>query len=122
MTLDAVRQAERVYRTKGNLDRQQKVDEVISMHEWQVFSNRHLATLTGLRPAFVNELTGKTDRTGGTMNPKRLGTVAEVIVARGNGEDVKERVRELSADGFSGTMIARLTGIPGATVARWVRG
>lgn len=120
MTPDAIRQAHHLYATKDRLSRQQLVDEVVSQAEWDVWSNRHLATLSGLRPAFVNELTGKRDKTGGTINPSRLGDLADVAAARNRGEDVRARVAELAGDGFSSTMIARLTGIPVSSIGRWI--
>lgn len=119
MSIEAVNQADRLYRAKDRLSRQQLVDEVVSQAEWGVWGNKHLATLSGLRPAFVSELTGKPDRTSGSMNPDRLGSVAQLIGAKNRGEDVKEYAIGLLEDGFTTTLLARLTGIPQSTLARW---
>lgn len=115
-----LRRAHYIHAHQDNMTRQQRVDAAVELGEWGVFSNRHVSTLTGLRPAFVNELVPKSNKTGGTMNPKRLTDLAEVAEARNRGEDVRERVAELAGDGFSSTMIARLTGIPVSSIGRWI--
>lgn len=120
MNPTALYRAHYIHQHHPTMDRQARVDAAIELAEYGVFSNRHVSELTGLRPAFVNELTGKTDRTGGTMNPQRLGDLADVAEARNRGEDVRARIAELAEDGFSSTTIARLTGIPVSSIGRWI--
>ena len=117
--IDALHQAHYAFTHRDTMDRQARVDAAVELGEWGVWSNRHVATLTGLRPAFVNELTGKRDKSGGNMNPERLGDVIEVAEARARGEEVKDRVVALLGEGFSSGMLARLTGVPQSTIARW---
>ena len=117
--MNVLHRAHYVNTHRNTMSRQDRVDAVVELAEWGVFSNRHLALISGLRPAFVNELTGKTDKTGGTINPARLGDLANAVDARNRGEDVRKRVADLLADGFSTTMVARLTGWSASTVGRW---
>jgi hypothetical protein len=95
------------------LRRQIRFDDARSLGEYHVFSNRNIALIVGLDPAVVGKITGKTDRTGGKLNPETLPLLLDA--AKAWAYDRTILVSNLTAVvklGTSWGMACRLTGIP----------
>lgn len=118
--LDALQQAANYYERRAFLSKEDKYNAIVALAEWHLFSNRQIASFIGASAATVNGVTGKTLRTGGRLKPQALRPVIEVIHMRVRGEIDKPLVRAAVKSGVSVNMLAKLTGIPQRTVARWV--
>lgn len=117
-TLAALKEARDVHSRRGGLDRQQKADAAVSLAEWGIYSNRHIAKFVGLAPATVNGLVPKTERTGGRLEPEALQPTIDVLLMRIRGEVDNDKVRVAIAAGVSVNFLAKLAGIPQRTLAR----
>lgn len=117
----AVKEALDLYRCHENLNREGKVNAAMSLMEWGVFSNRHIASFSGLSPSYVNGLSKKGDHSGGRLDPEALPLVIDLIHAANRGEHSYRAVAKALDAGISGHMLARLTGRPQSTLARQAR-
>jgi hypothetical protein len=117
--LEAVRQAKYHFEHKANYTKQTRIDAVIELAEWLLFSNRQIASFTGMRSHEVAAYTGKTDRTGGNLAGESLGLVIDLIHTTHRGEVSYPLTAKAVAAGASTRMISRLTGLAQRTVARW---
>jgi hypothetical protein len=118
--LEALKEARDTYARRENLDRQQKVDAAVSLGEWGIFSGRHIAQFTALDPATVNKLISNPDRNGGRLSPEAIPTIIEIIFMRQRSEIDTKLVRKAVEQGTSVNFLAKLTGTPQRTMARWV--
>lgn len=117
----AVAEAIHAFAHRNNFDRQQKADVAISLAEWGVFSNRHIAAFLDMTPALVGQFTHKTDKTGGTLKPESLPHVLRVIELEHRGEVDHFAVKRALDAGCSSIMLARLTGRPQTSLSRHAR-
>lgn len=118
MTHRALVEANYTYEHKEHFNRQGLVDAAVSLAEWDLFSNRQIAAITGLDARVVGALTKKTDRTGGAFNPAALGNVIELSEARARGEKGSEAIAAALQGGVSLSMLAKLVDAPKSTLAR----
>lgn len=117
----AVREAKSAFERKAGADKETRINNVVSLAEWQVYSNRQISTFTGMDPHDVAAWTKKTDRTGGNLTGEALGPILEVIAidARSEVDDYATK-RALDA-GCSTRMLARLTGLTQSSITRAAR-
>jgi hypothetical protein len=118
--LGALKEARDTFALRNKLDRQQKVDAAVSLGEWGIFSNRNIAKFAGLDPSVVNGVLSNPARNGGRLTPEALPTLIEIIHTRIRGEINTNLVRLAVQQGVSVNYLAKLTGLPQRTVARWV--
>lgn len=104
--------------TMTNADR---FDACVSLLEWEVFSNRQIAEITGVSRERVNSLSGKTDKRGGTLDVLYLPDIRDLRNKALRGEDVKADVRFVLSGRTSSTMLSRLSGLSQSTISRWAR-
>lgn len=98
------------------LRRQLQFDDARSLGELRVFSNRNIALITGLNPDTVAKLTGKTDKTGGLLNPESLPFLLDVAKAWGYDRTIDLPNLLVAVKlGTSWSMACRLTTIPRST-------
>lgn len=117
----AVEQAIYVHQHRDTMTATALINSLIGLAEWKIFSNRQLSALTGLSTRVVGGYTNKVDNTGGNMPPESLPAVLELIHITQRGEvDIFAAKRALDF-GISTRMLAKLTGIPQVTLARWGR-
>lgn len=117
----AVEQAIWAYTHRDTMDRQTKLDQVVALAAWGVYSNRQIAMLCGMDPHDVAGFSGKTDRTGGNLNPEALPLILDLIHIDARGEVDFFAVKRALDAGVSGRMLARLTGKSQVTLARHAR-
>lgn len=99
-------------RVKDPDNRQPQVDDAVALGETGSFSNRHIAHITGLDPNFVNQLTGKTDKTGGRFNPEALPMLNDIRLQWVRARTVDSAlVRLVVKIGVSAGMVSKLTGV-----------
>lgn len=103
--LEAVQHASRVYRARENMTREHLINEAIALGEWGVWSNRHIAQITGLRPQLVNELTGKTDKTGGRFDPEALSAIITCCNAKARADIDPALVKAALDAGISASLL-----------------
>lgn len=118
--LEALKQARDIHARKENLDKQGKVDAAVALGEWGIFSGRHISTFTGLDPVLVSKLVPNPERNGGRLTPEAIPTIIEIIQAHNRSELDRNLMRKAVEQGASVNFLAKLTGIPQRTVARWV--
>jgi hypothetical protein len=114
----AIKQAKYAFDHRENATREEKVNAVIELAEWNLFSNRQLAHLTGLNRGAVAGVNSKTDRTGGALDGEALAPILELIATNARGDKDDSAIRRAIDAGASGRMVARLTGISQSAVSR----
>jgi len=116
-----VQHAQRVHASRHEFTREALVNEAVALGEWELFSGRQISAFTGLRPALVNDLIAKTDRTGGTLKPESLGYIIILMRATAREEDDCQAIADALKAGVSSIMLARLTGRSQSTLSRRAR-
>jgi len=119
--LPAVQHAQRVHANRHEFTREALVNEAVALGEWELFSGRQISAITGLRPALVNDLIAKTDRTGGTLKPESLGYIIILMRATAREDDDCQAIADALKAGVSSIMLARLTGRSQSTLSRRAR-
>lgn len=114
----ALKEATYIYAHRDTFTRQGLVDAVVSLSEWNLFSNRQIVAITGMSMRDVCALTKKTDRTGGSFNPEALPNVIALSEARARGEKGQKAIVAALEGGVSLSMLAKLTGAPKSSLAR----
>ena len=119
--LPAVQHAQRVHTNRHESTREALINEAVALGEWGVYSKRQVASFTGLRPALINDLLPKSDRTGGTLKPESLGYIIILMRATAREEDDCKAIADALKAGVSSIMLARLTGRSQSTLSRRAR-
>ena len=119
--LPAVQHAQRVYVNHLAYSREVLVNEAVALGEWGIYSKRQVALFTGLRPALINDLLPKSDRTGGTLKPESLGYIIILMRTTAREEDDCQAIADALKAGVSSIMLARLTGRSQSTLSRRAR-
>lgn len=114
----AIQQAKAHWERRDTATKEQRVNAVIELAEWRLFSNAQIARLVGMDPHDVAEYTGKRDRTGGKLTGESLAPILEIIANDARGEVDDFAFRRALAAGASTRMVAKLTKITQSTVAR----
>lgn len=111
-----------VYSRLAQYDKQQRFDAAVSLAEWQLFSLRQIAKITGLSHSSVATLVqSKNDKTGGKFDPEGLEALTALQKARQAGRELDgQQVTEAldSGGGTSTYMASKLTDIPRMSLVR----
>lgn len=118
--LEALKQARDIHARRDTLDKQARIDAAIELGGYGIFSGRHISTFTGLDPVTVSKLVPNPERNGGRLSPDAIPTIIEIIRAHARSEVDRNLLRKAVEQGTSVNFLAKLTGIPQRTVARWV--
>lgn len=102
----------------GTLTNQGRLDAVIALAEWGVFSARNVALFTGMRYADVLEYINNPTRKGGRVAVAAVPYIIRAINLEAQGKFDANVVRAAIDAGASLTMFARLTGQPHTTLLR----
>ena len=118
--LEAVKQAKWAFEHKDmtTTTRQNRIDWIRELDDWKVFSNIQIANFVGLKSDTVGAFTGKTDKTGGRLNPEALGDIMKVIHIDNLGQIDPHAIKRVLDQGVSTRMLARLTGLVQSTITR----
>jgi hypothetical protein len=96
------------------------VDDAVALAETDVFSVRNIVAITDLPQTFAYELLHKHNKIGGRLNPETLPLIYDIWLERARGPgDPKAWVRTVLKLGTSQLMLAKLTGIPQASISEW---
>lgn len=104
-------------RAYGPHERDEQRVAVADLGATGIFSNRVIGRIVGLDAESVCEITGKTDKTGGRLNPESLPMLydAWLLWQRDSVIDIAN-IRIAFKLGTSWGMIAKLVGLPKSTV------
>lgn len=116
--LTALNEALYTFDHRASMTEQNLFDAAVSLAEWNLFSRRAIAKITGLSIRRVLVLAPKSDSTGGRFEPESLESLVKLVHVRERGEmDVftaREALRTCSS-----WFASRATGIPRSTLLRW---
>ena len=105
---------------RAQLTPQQRLDAVMELAEWNVFSNRQLAKITGMDHHKISAFTGFHERTtGGRFDIAALPLVVEVMQLKARGELDAGLIRRTLEAGVSTNWLARHTGYAESSLRRW---
>lgn len=102
----------------GTLDAQGRLDAVIALAEWGVFSARNVALFTGMKYTDVLEYISNPTRKGGRVTVAAIPHIIRAINLEAQGKFDVAEVRAAVDAGTSLTMFARLTGQPHTSLFR----
>ncbi|UOE45909.1 hypothetical protein [Agromyces larvae] len=116
--IEVVKEAARAYAHRDELNAEEKTDAARSLGKRGVWSIRQIAGIVGL-PAWTvaREVQAKADRTGGKFSPESLQHLVAAL-STPHREAMWAAVLRAEAAGTGVAMLARLTGLPLATV-KW---
>lgn len=118
--LEALKQARDIHARRSELSKESKLDAAVALGKFGIFSGRHIAAFTGLDPVTVSKLVPNPERNGGRLSPAAIPTIIDIIHAQARSEVDRNLLRRAVELGTSVNFLAKLTGIPQRTVARWV--
>lgn len=111
---------------RDNVDHLSKSDleeAVKSLGELRVFSSRQLCAIINgrLTHSTISQLIGKTDRTGGSLNPGTLDILRNILYSRANKKTDFNLIKQALDGGTSQNMVSKLTGVSQGVISRKVR-
>ena len=95
--------------------------DAVALGEWEMFSKRNIAAITGLSIYYVDQLVTKKDKTGGVFNPEALPQLHQLWVEYAQGGKPVALMRTIVKQGVSQQFLAKLVGIPTTTVNRLLK-
>lgn len=95
-------------------------DAVKRIGEFDVFSNRQIQAITAGRISrqVVAKITGKSDKSGGSLNPGSLELLRSVLYRRAESESDFDLITQAIELGTSQRMISKLTGVSQSTISK----
>lgn len=102
------------------ISREDLVTSVSTLGLYGVFSSRQISAICNgkLSPRFVAGLIGKTDKTGGNLNPGTLEILRGILYSRADKRTDKRLIKAALSEGNSQGMIAKLTGVSQSLVSK----
>jgi hypothetical protein len=97
------------------------IDEGVKrLGSFEVFSNRQIQAITAGRVSHqaVARITGKSDRSGGSLNPGSLELLRSVLYRRAESESDFDLISQAVQLGTSQHMISKLTGVSQSTISK----
>ena len=116
--ITAIKQASFAFSHRETTTREEKLNTARALAEWGIFSNRQIASLTGLSRPMVDAISSKTDGTGGNLPGESLSHIANAATAHYRGEVDELAIKRAINAGASTRMVSRLTGISQSAVSR----
>lgn len=104
-----------------NCDRQVRTDDAVNLLEWGIFSITHVQAITKLPRDYIRALSTKTSHVGGNLNPETLPLLRDLRTAYANGKPAAGIAQQVYERGTKQSMTSALTGVPMATLYRWMR-
>lgn len=117
----AVTQALFAFTHRATASREDRINRVVELAEWELFSNRQISTFTGMRRQDIAAYTSKTTHEGGNLTGESLGPILKLVELAGRDEIDDNEVARASRAGASTRMISKLTGISQSMIARQLR-
>lgn len=106
----------------AKLDRAKLFEVIENIGEYGIFSARQLSALTEnqISHQTVTKLCGKTEKTGGKLNPKSLDEIKQCFHDRINNKVDYSLISKILGSGTSQGMLGKLTGISQAKISRGI--
>jgi hypothetical protein len=95
--------------------------DAIGLGQAGMFSNRHIAAITGLSVDLVCDIVKKSDKTGGRFNPESLPLIFDLWLEYVDGGTNPQLISTIVNSGTSVGFLARLTDIPATSLSRWLK-
>lgn len=88
--------------------------------EFGVLSNRQISKLCDyrLKPATINKIAPKPNKTGGAINAKDLEKLRQIIFSKSSTTPDFNLIKEVVRNGTSQGMVSRITGVSQSTISR----
>lgn len=95
-------------------------DSIERISQYEVFSNRQLQAISNGKVSHqaIAKITGKTDKSGGNLNPGTLELLRRVLLSRANSASDFEMISQAIDQGTSQRMVARLTGVSQSLISK----
>lgn len=102
------------------ITREELVDAVMLLGSYGVFSSRQISAISNgkLSPAAVSGIVGKSDKTGGNLNPGTLEILRGILYSRADKRTDKRLIKTALGEGNSQGMIAKLTGVSQSLISK----
>jgi hypothetical protein len=103
-----------------NMSKEVLINRVIELAEYDLFSNRQLATICNgaMKHNTIGQYVKKTDKSGGRFEPRSLEDIREALFSKERGRVDYNSVRKALKWGTSQGMISKLTGINQSAISR----
>lgn len=107
----------------GQMQRSEIEDGVKRLATYEVFSNRQIHAIVNgtIGPAKIAKLTGKSNRSGGSLNPGSLDLLLNILYSRAALNSEIDLIIQATEQGTSHHMIAKLTGIHRSSISKKIR-
>lgn len=105
------------------IPKEELFEAVSLLGSYEVFSSRQISAITNgrLSPAAVSGIVGKSDKTGGNLNPGTLEILRGILYSRADKRTDKRLIKAALGEGNSQGMIAKLTGVSQSLVSKIAR-
>lgn len=103
-----------------NMTKQELFDAVVSIGEYDLFSNRQISAITNglVKPKVVGELVKKRTKTGGNLNVGTLDILRTILYSRANKHTDYKLIRQAVSEGTSQGMVSKLTGVSQGNISK----
>jgi len=103
---------------KDKMSQENFIEGLKQLNEYQLFSIRQIAKITGKSSSTLNRMLEKKSKTGGRLNPEHLTKLRALIFQKGVNEIDYHMVSKMVKEGTSADVIQKITGIPRSTINR----
>lgn len=106
-----------------SMDKDKLREAVVEIGKYGLFSSRQIHAIVNgnISRSSISAITGKNDKTGGSLNPGTLDLLRTVLMNRATTKTDEKLIRDAVGSGTSQNMISKLTGIPQSTISAIMR-
>lgn len=99
----------------------QQIADAKALAATGLFSIQNIVDITGLPRYYAYSLIEKHDKSGGRLNPETLSIIYDLWYERQHRQPIdRGKVKLVVGQGTSQHMLAKLTGIPQASISGWL--
>jgi hypothetical protein len=123
MRLRAINEAIWIRDHSKNLSRSDLFRVIEDISEYNVFSSRQIALMTGkiISHQTISKLNNKEDKTGGSLNVLDLEKIRDLFYGKSNGSVNYRLAKEIIENGTSQGMLEKLTGIHQSSISKKIK-
>ena len=123
MRLRAINEAIWIRDHSADLNRQDLFKVIQDISEYNIFSFRQIALMTGniISHQTISKICSKRDKTGGKLIVSDLEKIRDLFYGRSNGSVNYKLAKDIINNGTSQCMISRLTGIHQSSISRKIK-
>lgn len=119
--LSAIAMAVTLRDNSAEMQQEKLLDGLQKINEFQMFSIRQIAKLSGKSHSTISRLITKKSRSGGRLNPAHLENMRTLIFQKDLGEVDYHMIKNMIEEGTSADVIEKITGISKSTIYRKYR-